>query len=235
MLFGEIECRQHISVRLPKTTGKVPTNVVRLLSNRSPRRQRRQIDSHYSSTSVRCETSMVPFTPIEKKDRYTLRLVQPHPVAVTQYSSRGDGYLALGAYMSGGNDCSEKFPETHPIIMTYRKTTNGYRKTMQVYLDGSSRTPPLPKTQSVYLDIAGGEVIAARKFEGNATQEACERTLKELLHALEQDGLGAASSFKTSGDAMDDASGSVDFQLAQYGPLHSLSPRLNEIWVKVKM
>lgn len=173
---------------------------------------------------------MVPFTPIENRDGYTLRLLQPHPVARTTYTSRGDGYLSLGSYMSGANESETRYPESHPIVMSYMAedtTGKNWRKMMQVYLHqaDTAETPALPNDDTVALDIAGGNLIAAKKFEGNATQEVCERYYRELMKQLESDfGPGALPE-----------QGTIDFQLAQYGPLHSLSPRLNEIWITIKM
>jgi hypothetical protein len=177
---------------------------------------------------TRCE-SIVPFTPIENRSSYSLRLIQPHTVAKTTYTSRGDGYLSLGSYMSGANQNEEKFPETQPILMTYYKTSvqdpNWSMKTMQVYLKSDSDVPSLPKSNDVCIEVSGGEVVAARKFQGQATEEVCMKELKALLSAMEKDGLDSVAASR----------GAVEFQLAQYGPLHSLTPRLNEIWVKVKM
>ena len=84
--------------------------------------------------------------------------------------------------------------------------------------------PPAPTDPAVSLTVAGGELIAARKFEGNATQGACEACHKQLLAALARDGLALA-----------EAEAGGYFRLAQYGPLHSLSTRVNEIWVAVKL
>jgi len=170
---------------------------------------------------------MVPFTPIDKRAAYDIRLLKPHPVALTYYSNRGDGYLSLGSYMSGENESEARFPESQPIVMSYRGK-NQEEKTMQVYIaTENGKPPPLPKDRSVILDVAGGEVIAAKRFEGSATKEICDLVRQKLLQALAQDGVS------TVRDASWDSSN--DFQLAQYGPLHSLSPRLNEIWIKVKL
>ena len=184
--------------------------------------------SYKTHRVTRCE-SIVPFMPIENRSKYSLRLIQPHTVAKTTYTSRGDGYLSLGSYMSGANQNEEKFPETQPIIMTYYKSSaedpNWNTKTMQVYLKSDSDVPSLPKSSNVCIEVSGGEVVAARKFQGQATEEVCMRELKALLSAMEMDGLSSVAA----------SHGAVEFQLAQYGPLHSLTPRLNEIWVKVKM
>lgn len=87
-----------------------------------------------------------------------------------------------------------------------------------------SALPPAPRDPAVSLAVAGGEVVAARQFEGNATKEACERCLAQLKSALARDGLQLA-----------EAEQGGFFRLAQYGPLHSLSTRVNEIWLAVKL
>ena len=103
---------------------------------------------------------------------------------------------------------------------------------MQVHIvlrDSSSEAaaaalPPAPRDAAVALAVAGGEVVAARQFEGNATKEACERCCAELRAALQRDGLQLA-----------EAESGGFFRLAQYGPLHSLTTRVNEIWLAVKL
>lgn len=84
--------------------------------------------------------------------------------------------------------------------------------------DEGSSLPPAPGNPDVTLSIAGGEVVAARQFEGNATQEACERCRQALVAALQRDGLALA-----------EAEAGGYFRLAQYGPLHSLQTRVNEV------
>ena len=84
--------------------------------------------------------------------------------------------------------------------------------------------PPAPLNPDVSLAVAGGEVVAARRFEGSATQEACERCRAQLVAALQRDGLALA-----------EAEAAGYFRLAQYGPLHSLQTRHNEIWLSVKL
>ena len=126
---------------------------------------------------------MVPFVPVEKRAGYDLRLLKPHAVAVTEYQNRGDGYARLGSYLSGENEEKIKFPESQPIVMTYQGDSLE-RKTMQVYLSSENGSPPLPKNQGIYLDVAGGEIVAAKRFEGNATQEVCKRMVMELMDSL---------------------------------------------------
>lgn len=60
---------------------------------------------------------------------------------------------------------------------------------MQVYL---APKQPLPLDQlpppppPVELDVAGAEVVAVGRFEGNATREACEAARAALLAALQR-------------------------------------------------
>lgn len=89
---------------------------------------------------------------------------------------------------------------------------------------GGAALPPAPNNGDIEIAVAGGELVAVRQFEGNATQEACERCRQQLLAALQRDGLQLA-----------EAEAGGFFRLAQYGPLHSLSTRMNEIWLAVKL
>jgi hypothetical protein len=181
---------------------------------------------------------LVPYLPVERRDGYDLRLVQPHPVATVCYARRPEGFLALGSYMSGANAAGARFVETHPIVMRYPSggdSDDGGGKTMSVYLapraggegegaGGAGAAPPAPESREVRLDVGGGEVVAAARFEGAATREACVAAGTALRAALARDGLRLAPA---------DAAGS--FRLAQYGPLHSLTTRVNEIWLKVEL
>lgn len=180
---------------------------------------------HVVHVAAASKIEIVPYTPIQKTDKYDLRLIQPHTVVSTPYQRRDEGFLLLGGYLSGNNAKSLRCLETQPVVMTFRP--DGF-KIMQIYvvpgeteLSTGDEPLPAPTEQGVELDAAGGELIAAMRFEGNATKEVCESMRDTLLKCLEKDGLNVA-----------EAEG---FRLAQYGPLHSLSTRINEIWLTVKV
>ena len=145
--------------------------------------------SHKFHVVAAAPIELVPYTPIQKKDTYDLRLIQPHTVAKTFYQRRDEGFLDLGGYLSGANAAECRCVETQPVVMTFRPDG---MKTMQVYIvpregqveDGAPL--PAPTTQGVELDAAGGELIAVIRFEGNATKEACERARDQLKKFLEQ-------------------------------------------------
>ena len=73
----------------------------------------------------------VPYVLVEKRGGYDLRLIQPHPVVVTAYARRDEGFERLGSYMSGANAAQCRCIETQPIVMTYPPDGP---KTMQVYV-----------------------------------------------------------------------------------------------------
>lgn len=162
----------------------------------------------------------VPYSPVSKGKEYDLRLLKPHHVAITPYQNRGEGFDRLGNYLSGENKEKTRFPEPQPIVMSYHGE-NQDKKKMQVYLEvDDGVVPPPPVHPSVELQVVGGSIIAVRKFEGNATKEKCNSELNKLRDALNNDGVSSDTSI---------------FFLAQYGPLHSLQTRLNEIWVQVSL
>jgi hypothetical protein len=171
----------------------------------------------------------VPFVPIRKTPDYDLRLYEAYPAATCFYQRRDEGFLKLGSYMSGANASQVHCLETQPIVMKYG--LDGI-KTMSVMVAPRAErkqgdaplAAPLPTKPGVDLDVAGGELVASMRFDGNATQEACERTRSALIDCLQRDGLSLS----------DDEAAGV-FRLAQYGPLHSLSTRVNEIWLSIKM
>jgi hypothetical protein len=181
------------------------------------------------SGRVRCQAGppfLIPFQNAGEKKGYSLRLYRPYPCVETRYINRPDGYLALGSYMSGANASGTRFPETQPIVMQYAYEQGDIpeEKTMRVYLHGSDDLPA-PTDPSVRLGVGGGEIVAAIKFEGNATKEVCEKYYNFLIARLRED-IGPSS-------VPDDDR--LEFSLAQYGPLHSLTPRLNEILVRVQL
>jgi len=184
--------------------------------------------SHVVHVAAASKIEIVPYTPIQKTDKYDLRLIQPHTVVSTPYQRRDEGFLLLGGYLSGNNTKSLRCVETQPVVMTFRSDGS---KMMQLYvvpieseLSTDDEPLPPPTEQGVELNAAGGELIAAMRFEGNATKEKCEILKDTLLKCLEKDGLNVAE---------EEAAG--QFRLAQYGPLHSLSTRINEIWLAVKV
>ena len=140
--------------------------------------------SNRSRHVMAAAVEFVPYTPIQKGEKYDLRLIQPHTVISTSYQRRDEGFLKLGSYMSGNNEAGCRCIETQPVIMTFKG--EGF-KTMQIYVvprEGDS--VPAPNEASVELDAAGGELIASMRFEGNATKEACEQTRDRLLQSLKQ-------------------------------------------------
>ena len=224
-----------------------------------PRRARR-------SPAITRAAAFVPYTPVQKQDGYELKLIGPHRVARVAYERRDAGFLALGEYLSGGNAGGRRFQETQPIVMSYPP---GGAKTMQVYLlpregeGDEGQPPPQPSDAGVELDGAGGELVAAARFEGNATKEACERARTQLKFALQRGESSCAAQRLAGGtceqpaaprrpalcaharapmrylpaDGLQLAEDEVGglFRLAQYGPLHSLSTRVNEVWLTVQL
>eukprot|EP00894_Picocystis_sp_ML_P001847 jgi/Pico_ML_1/52364/g3076.t1 len=78
--------------------------------------------------------------------------------------------------------------------------------------------------QGVRLDLEGGHLVAASAFLGHATKERVEQEHHQLTHKLQADGLALACH-----DAQE------KYHVAQYGPLFSLQPRKNELWVRVQL
>lgn len=189
------------------------------------------------------KTIFVPYMPISKRESYDIRLIEPHPVAKVLYRRRDEGFLALGEYLSGTTNAQRRrCKETQPIVMTHLKDG---RKTMHVYIKPDMKTTaddddeaaeggkagivPLPNDPNVDVDIFGGFVVAATSFEGNATEEACLQVYEKLMKCLIRDDIRMAQEIDGGGADM------PKFYLAQYGPMHSLSRRTNEIWLPVKV
>eukprot|EP00887_Chlorella_sp_A99_P004904 scaffold4.g4904.t1 len=163
-----------------------------------------------------------PYEILQRAGSMELRLYQPYPVAECGYERRDDGFLLLGGYMSGANAAGARWRETQPIVMLHGFPQGGKR--MRVLLapregdaPASLAALPAPTSADVALGVAGGELVAAWRFEGNATREACKHARRQLLAAVEAAGLALAPAEATGA-----------FRVAQYGPLHSLSTRINE-------
>ncbi|EIE23057.1 hypothetical protein COCSUDRAFT_53493 [Coccomyxa subellipsoidea C-169] len=142
------------------------------------------------------------------------------------YERRDEGYLGLGAYFDGANVQGLRLRQTQPVVMRFNPKVT---KTMELYVgsrqDGESlEAPPQPKDGRLSLEVAGGEVAAVLRFEGSATREATLRAVAQLKDILASDGLMLAG---------EEAAGA--FRLAQYGPLNSLSTRVNEVLLRVQL
>eukprot|EP00891_Asterochloris_glomerata_P009493 jgi/Astpho2/9493/Aster-01744 len=137
--------------------------------------------------------------------------------------------------MDGENTEGAKFCETQPVFMSYNPDGS---KHMLLYV-GSRRdqaaadqkehsalqqVPPAPTQPDVGLDVGGGEVVAVAQFGGSATKESTELARRRLAAALQADGIELG---------LQEQAGK--FRLAQYGPLNSLKPRVNEIMLKVRV
>eukprot|EP00884_Botryococcus_braunii_P000055 jgi/Botrbrau1/1004/Bobra.114_1s0042.1 len=168
----------------------------------------------------------VPYTVVAKKDEYSLRLLEAHTAAVTEYERRDEGFLSLGAYFDGGNEEALLLAESQPVIMSYYPTG---RKTMQLHV-GLDRVgnpvlkAPQPTVQGVTLEAAGGELVAVGRFEGVTTAKSADIVRRALIAALANDGVELAEAEREG-----------FFRLAQYGPLNSLSPRFNEIILRIAL
>jgi hypothetical protein len=178
-----------------------------------------------------------PATVVSKADGYDLRLYQPYPVVRTEYEARPPAFLSLGEYLGGANATKTRFARPEPAIM--RQGLPGGKKTMELYIGSrrasgaeeesdnnnttsSTDSPPAPDDPSLTIDVSGGELVAVGVFGGNLTREAAEGAHAALRQALNRDGLEAA-----------DAEGV--YRACQYGAIHSLGERRNEIWVRVKL
>ncbi|KAL3160470.1 hypothetical protein ABBQ32_010787 [Trebouxia sp. C0010 RCD-2024] len=167
---------------------------------------------------------------------YELRIYDVYPFATTPYERRDEGFLALGSYMEGRNSESARMNLTQPIVMRYEPATG--LKTMQLYVGSRKgdppasqlpkpepmQHPPLPVDPSVTLEVGGGEVVAVRAFQGQATEVVTKQHCMHLIKALESDGINLGL-----------AERSGVFRLAQYGPINSLSIRKNEVILAVQL
>lgn len=92
------------------------------------------------------------------------------------------------------------------------------------YLLKGPRPPPLTVLKhqlfTVRLNMSGGEVLAALKFEGNATPEVVEQKKQELIQLLAAEKLTPLDVTET--------------RLAQYGAVFSLN-RENEVHIRIKL
>lgn len=197
-------------------------------------------------TSVRtlsAHSELIPYQVAQKSKDYDLRIYSPYVVAECRYvfreyagghqgllpslllycsyERRDEGFLLLGDYLT-----ASEMKETQPVVMTHSKSG----KTMQVYLVASSgETPsldtlPVPSSSRVSLNIAGGALVAVGQLQlgAPATRESCLTRRKMLIESLHRDGMLTLKD-------------EDEFQVAQYGPLNSLAPRLSEVWLTLQL
>lgn len=163
-----------------------------------------------------------PYQVAQRKETYELRIYGGYYVARAPYSNREQGLTSLMGYIEGGNESDTTFPATQPLMMRYTEGADGeLSKSMELSLGKGVADPPAPTTAGVSVAAAGGELLAVVGFEGIATPELAGQYRRLLTAALEADGL-----------TVDDPD---SFRLATYGQLYSLKPRLNELFLKVKL
>ena len=184
-----------------------------------------------------------PFQTVQKADGYDLRFYEPYPIIEMDYRRREAAYLTLGQYQDGANAARVRFGFTQPVVMTYHPDG---RKTMAMMVgarrggggnsggggdDGGSGSGgggaaalPAPTDAAVRLGVAGGEVVAVRRFSGYITPATAEEARRALLAALERDGLKVA----------EPEAGGL-FRVAQYGQVYTLEERLNELLLRVQL
>lgn len=190
-------------------------------------------------TKPKRNADVVEFPPcrlLKQTDDYELRMYDVYPFVTTPYERRDEGYLALGSYMEGRNADSAKMNLTQPIMMRYEPATG--LKTMQLYVGSKQgdppasqlskpeplQHPPLPVDTFVSLEVGGGEVVAVRAFQGQATESNTQQQRLHLIKALELDGITLGLAERAG-----------MFRLAQYGPINSLSIRKNEVILTVQL
>ncbi|BDA49988.1 hypothetical protein COCOBI_15-1160 [Coccomyxa sp. Obi] len=208
------------------------TSVKRIINRSShkvspPIPWRKRHRGHQSSSCAQQlggNTIFPPYTIVSKQSNYDLRFFDAYPVIRMPYERRDEGYIGLGAYFDGENSQGVRLRQTQPVTMRF---SPGGSKTMELYIgcqqDGQPvEALPQPKDSRLSLEVAGGEVAAVLKFEGSATREATLRAVAKLKTAIASDGLKLAE---------EEAAGA--FRLAQYGPLNSLSTRVNEVLLRV--
>lgn len=207
-----------------------PPGCERALGRARPRRRTHQFGARASTTTP--PSIFPPFTLIARTPAYDLRLYAPHWVISTPYTRRDEGFERLGSYGAGAN--AEKAIASvaaQPVIMWFpnlQPADSAASKRMTLHIVGAGAVgegpPPAPTTPGVTLDVGGGEVLAAARFEGYATPGATAAALEGLLGALEADGVRLSP----------EAEGGA-FRLAQYGPLFTMETRVNEVQVGVAL
>lgn len=163
-------------------------------------------------------------TVVRDAEGYELRLYDPFVCVCTDYEARGEGIEVLAEYMDGKNDQSVRYPSSQPLLMAHHVD----RKVMKLFVASTKTvdvsTLPSSSRPDVRLDLEGGYLVAATLFHGHATKERVEEEYHALVRRLEADGLSTAHD--------DDQE---RYHVAQYGPIFSLKPRKNELWVRVQL
>ncbi|KAL6760711.1 regulatory factor, effector binding domain-containing protein [Haematococcus lacustris] len=175
-----------------------------------------------------------PFNTVSRAKDYDLRLYGVYPVVEMAYDQRQEGYAALGSFIDGDNQEGVRFAFTQPVVMKYLSST-GQGKVMQMFIgsrkgaqpEGASPLSlaalPAPKDPAVKLSIAGGELLAVYRFEGYITPASAESARRQLLAALQRDGV-----------QLSEEAAAGAFRVGQYGAVYQLGGRINELYLKVE-
>eukprot|EP00878_Enallax_costatus_P038980 GHUV01044484.1.p1 GENE.GHUV01044484.1~~GHUV01044484.1.p1 ORF type:complete len:166 (+),score=49.13 GHUV01044484.1:738-1235(+) len=160
------------------------------------------------------------------------RLYDVYPVIEMDYERREQGYLALGSYQDGANETGSKFGFTQPVVMCYHPEG---RKVMQMMVGTNKGSPaassssnitslPAPTDPDVRLGVYGGELVAVLYFDGYITPQTAEVARRKLIKALQADGIALAGP-ESAGF----------FRVGQYGAVHTLEQRVNEMLLRVNV
>ena len=156
------------------------------------------------------DTEIQAYEVIKKIDSVEIRF---YPSATLVKTSGGNNFGKLFQYISGNNASEEKIAMTAPVYMNENKSEMAFVMPLDVHQKGA----PVPKGESVSLQVTEPRHVAAIRYSGytNATKETTYK--KQLLEILETNGV--------------ETSGSVEF--LGYDSPYKFYNRRNEVLVEV--
>lgn len=140
-------------------------------------------------------------------------VTKPMPGSMGPAAYSAFGYLA--GYIGGDNAAGQKIEMTAPVLQ--KRTSSGFDVSFVMPADMAD--PPEPNREGMRVEKVAGELVAAKRFSGAATDELFEKKAAELLAAIGRAG------FEHTGEV----------QYARYnGPWTPPFLRRNEVLVAVR-
>lgn len=139
-----------------------------------------------------------PFKVVKTYDNFEIRnyeatLFTSVKLATNKYDKAASkGFSVLAGYIFGGNDKEEKIAMTSPVAMTLKDTTTMMFMVPKKY---TKENLPTPNDMSIEFKEIPARKMAAISFGGWADDKKIESYKKQLIKALEREGIKYSNNF----------------------------------------
>ena len=162
-----------------------------------------------------------PYKVIKKYDKFEVRAYEASLFTSVKLSSNtykessGKGFSILAGYIFGGNDKKEKIAMTSPVAMSLEDSMTVM---FMVPRENKRESLPIPNDPNIEFREEPAKTAAAITFGGWADDDKIESYKKELMAALDAEGIKYTKRFYFLG----------------YNPPYELVNRKNEVIVELE-